>query len=383
MTVLEIDAVGSEGEGIGRLEGKAVFVAGAIPGDVVDVEIVTARKRFSRGRLKAIEKPSADRLPMPCRHAAECGGCSWQMVRREVQAGWKQQAVEAALSRIGRFTDVEVRRIETPGPDFGYRNRLDLHPSPLGPGFHRPGSHDLVVIAECLLPAPPVVALLDEVMGRPAETELTLRAGVRTGEAVIIGEGHGSPKESIITETVGGERFQITGRAFFQPNTDGAEALVRLVAEAAGAGESLVDTFAGVGLFGGTVGSRFTDVVAIESSRNAVADLRRNLPDARVLAMPALPGLRKLEATPDVIVVDPPRAGLGDETVGAIVEVGSPVLVSVSCDAATFARDARMLVDAGYRLDWVQPVDQFPQTPHVETVARFSRTRGIGAAPPR
>lgn len=373
MTVLEIDAVGSEGEGIGRLDGKAVFVAGAVPGDVVDVEIVTAKKRFARGRLNAIETPSADRVPMPCRHAAECGGCSWQMVSREVQAGWKQQAVGAALSRIGRFADVDVRPIETPGPDFGYRNRLDLHPSPRGPGFHRPGSHDLVVIAECLLAAPPVVALLDEVMGRPVDTDLTLRAGVRTGEAVIIGHGHGRPSESIITEIVAGVRFQVTGRAFFQPNTDGAEALVRLVAEAATASGSLVDVFAGVGLFAGTVGSKFRDVVAIESSRNAVGDLRRNLPDARVLAMPALAGLRKLEATPDVIVFDPPRAGLGPETVNAIVEVGSPVLVSVSCDAATFARDARMLVDAGYRLEWVQPVDQFPQTPHTETVSRFVR----------
>lgn len=373
MTLVEIDAVGSEGEGIGRLDGKAVFVAGAIPGDVAEVEIVTSKKRFARGRVVALPRPSPDRVPMPCRHAAECGGCTWQMAPRVLQAAWKQAAVEAALARIGRFESVDVRPIEMPGPDFGYRNRLDLHPSPDGPGFHRAGSHDLVVLAECLLAAPPVAGLLDEVMGKPAGSDLTLRAGLRTGEAVIIGEGHARPQDAIITEIVAGIRFQITGRAFFQPNTDGAESLVRLVTDAAGSGTTLVDVFAGVGLFGATVGG-FDDVIAIESSRTAVSDLRRNLPDGRVLAMPALPGLAALESGADVIVVDPPRTGLGPEIVEALVALRPPVLVSVSCDAATFARDARMLADAGYTLEWVHPVDQFPQTPHVETVSRFVRT---------
>ena len=373
MTLLEIDAVGSDGDGIGRAEGKAVFVAGAVPGDVVRVAIVTSKKRFARGRLVAVESPSPDRVAMPCRHAEECGGCTWQMVPRPVQATWKEAAVTAALARIGRLDDVDIRPIETPGPDFGYRNRLDLHPSPAGPGFHRAGSHDLVVIAECLLAGPGIAALLDEVMGRSTESELTLRAGLRTGEAVIIGEGHAAPNEAVITEVVRGVRFQISGRAFFQPNTDGADTLVRLVAEAAGAGATLVDVFAGVGLFAATVGEGFGEVVAIEASRNAVSDLRRNVPGARILAMPALVGLRKLGATPDVVVVDPPRVGLGSETVTALTETNAAVLVSVSCDAATFARDARMLVDAGYRLEWVQPVDQFPQTSHIETVARFVR----------
>jgi 23S rRNA (uracil1939-C5)-methyltransferase len=296
------------------------------------------------------------------------------MARRDIQLGWKQQAVEAALARIGRFDSVPVRPILAPGPDFGYRNRLDLHPSTDGPGFHRAGSHDLVVIEECLLAAPAVEALLDEVKGRPAEGELTLRAGIRTGEAVVIGPGHAAPDEAVITEIVSGIRFQVTGRAFFQPNTDGAEALVAVVGEAAGSGGVLVDVFAGVGLFAATVGGNFGRVLAIEASRTAVGDLRRNVPESRVLAMPALAGLRNVPAKPDAVVVDPPRTGLGSETVEALLALASQVLVSVSCDAATFARDARLLVDAGYELEWVQPVDQFPQIPHIETVSRFVRT---------
>ncbi len=373
MTRLEVDSVASGGEGIGRMDGKVVFVPGAVPGDVVDVELTLDKKRFARGRIAGIESASVDRIKMPCRHAELCGGCSWQMVKRSIQIDWKQQAVADALIRIGRIDHIDPRPILAPGPDFGYRNRLDLHPSTDGPGFHQMGSHELVVIEECLLGAAPLAALLDEVRGRSAAGDLTLRAGLRTGEAVIIGEGHAHPDEAVITEIVAGMRFQISGRVFFQPNTDGADSLVDLVAEAAGPAEGeFVDVFAGVGLFAGTVGAGFDQVTAIESSRRAVADLRQNVPSARVLAMPALAGLKKLE-TVDVLVVDPPREGLGSETVAALVTAGPRVLVSVSCDVATFARDARMLMDAGYVLEWIQPVDQFPQTPHIETVARFVR----------
>ncbi len=375
MIHLEIDAVSTGGEGIGRHDGKAVFVPGGIPGDVVEVELTVDKKRFARGRLSAIVAPSPDRIAMPCRHAAECGGCSWQMVDRGRQSMWKEDAVVAALARIGRFDDVAVREIVAPGPDYGYRNRLDLHPSPMGPGLHVAGTHEVVVLEECLLAAPAVAALLDEVKGRPTRGELTLRAGVRTGEAVIIGDGHAAPGEAVITEIVAGIRFQISGRAFFQPNTDGAEALVRLAAEAVGTAEgALADVFAGGGLFAGTVGAEFESVVAIESSRTAVSDLRRNAPEARVFAMPAAAGLRRLESPPQVVIVDPPRTGLDPETLAALVTVGPPVIVSVSCDAATFARDARTLVEAGYTLEWVQPVDQFPQTPHIETVSRLVRS---------
>lgn len=372
MTRLQIDAVASGGDGIGRLDGKAVFVPGAVPGDVVEAAIVTDKGRFARARLVDVLEASELRIPMPCPHAELCGGCSWQMVPRSVQAGWKEQSVRDALERIGKFDDVSVRPILAPGPDFGYRNRIDLHPDPSGPGFHQAGSHDVVPIDVCLLAAPQVAGLLDEVKGRETDAELTLRAGVRTGEAVIIGGDHARPSEAVITEIVDGVRFQISGRAFFQPNTDGADALVELVRDAAGAGALLVDAYAGVGLFAATVGTLFEHVVAIEVSRRAVEDLRRNVPGADVIARPTVVGLRGMTEPVDTLVVDPPRDGLGTDTIAEILRIRPRLLVSVSCDVATFARDARQLVDGGYQLEWVQPVDQFPQTPHTETVARFT-----------
>jgi 23S rRNA (uracil1939-C5)-methyltransferase len=371
---LTIDAVAAGGEGIGRLDGKAVFVPGTVPGDVVTAEVVVDKPRFARATLTDLVDPSSTRRIMPCPHAAECGGCSWQMVDRSLQAGWKQDAVEAALTRIGRFDRVAVRPILTPGPEFGYRNRLDLHSSLAGPGFHRAGTHDVVAIDVCLLATPGVAALVDEVRGRPIEGDLTLRAGTRTGEAVIIGPGHAGPGEAVITEIVDGVRFQVSGRAFFQPNTEGAEALVTLVREAAGdTGGLFVDAYAGVGLFSATVGKGFDRALAIESSRRAVGDLRRNSPGTEVLALPAHRGLARIDAEIDVAVIDPPRDGLDRGAMDALIAAKPQVVVSVSCDVATFARDARLLVDAGYELQWVQPVDQFPQTPHVETVARLVR----------
>lgn len=371
MTRLVIESVAAGGDGIGKFSGKVVFVPGAVPGDMVDVELTMDKPRFARARLLEVVEPSSDRAPMPCRHAPVCGGCTWQMVGRHVQLQWKQRAVVDALERIGRLDAPPVRAIVAPGPDFGYRNRLDLHPSPDGPGLYRSGSRHVVVLAECLLAAPPVAALLDEVMGRPAPSALTLRAGLRTGEAAII---DGSRAGAVITEIVDGVRFQVTGRAFFQPNTDGAETLVGLAREAAeGASGRLVDAYAGVGLFAATVGDGFDEVVAIESDRTAGHDLRANVPGARVLDMTTEAGLGSLDASVDLLLVDPPRTGLGREAVVRIVELAPLVIVSVSCDAATFARDARLLVDAGYKMHWVQPVDQFPQTPHIETVARFTR----------
>ena len=375
MTRLRIDTVAGGGDAIGHVDGKVVFVPGAVPGDVVDVEIVTDKPRYARARLLSVLEASPVRIDMPCPHAERCGGCTWQMVPREVQLGWKEEAVRAAIERIARLPDVPVRPIDAPGPAFGYRNRLDLHPGPAGPGFYEQGSRRLVSISVCLLPAPPVADLLEQVLAQPADGDLTLRAGLGTGESVIVGRGHTPPRSARIAEEVDGFLFQISGMAFFQPNTDGAEALVGFVREAVeDAAEGLfVDAYAGVGLFAVTVGGPFPEVIAIESDPFAARDLAKNAGGAHVIAGTAEEGLAALDRSPGVVVVDPPRVGLGTETVQALLALSPDVIVSVSCDPATFARDARDLVAGGYDLEWVQPVDQFPQTPHVETVARFVR----------
>jgi len=183
-------------------------------------------------------------------------------------------------------------------------------------------------------------------------------------------------KATVVDELVGGVRFRISGKAFFQINTAGAEQLVQLVARALEQTDrtgTLVDGYAGGGLFAATVGSGFDTVVAVESDPTAVSDLTINCSSARVVAVPVEEAFERLPARVEAVVVDPPRQGLGRVVVEGIVARSPSVVVSVSCDPASAARDSRLLVDAGYSLDWVQPVDLFPQTPHIETVSRFSR----------
>jgi 23S rRNA (uracil1939-C5)-methyltransferase len=197
-------------------------------------------------------------------------------------------------------------------------------------------------------------------------SRVTLRAGIRTGEELrLIDDQFGR-----IHEEVAGRRLRISGRAFFQNNTDGAEVLVDLVTRALApqAGEMLLDGYAGGGLFAATVGMG-CEVVAVESDPLTVTDLAFNT-DAEIL-----PGqLERVSGLPphwDVAVVDPPRTGLGVEAVKVLVGGGPRTIAYVSCDPASFARDAALLDVSGYHLEWVQPLDLFPQTFHIEVVGKF------------
>lgn len=388
MTTLRVDAIAHGGDGIGRLDGKATFVRGAVPGDVVEVEVLEDRKRFARARLVTVIEASPDRVEPPCPHFGVCGGCAWQQVSVEVQRAWKHQTVVGQLAHIGRLDDVEVRAIEGPGRPLHYRNRMDFRTKAGRPALYEVKSHEAVRLETCLLLAEPLFDLFDQIEAIDVPDQMTLRAGLRTGEVVMIADDEvvdrlveaGFPAatedEAVIHEIVAGEMFRISGRAFFQVNTEGAERMVDLVRQAAGATDGLhvVDAYAGGGLFAKTVAAGAGRLTVIESDPVALDDLRSNLDeDVEAIAEPVETGLELVPGSPDVVIVDPPRAGLGPDTIGHLVRIGAPVLASVSCDPASFARDARMLVDAGYRLEWVTPVDLFPQTPHTETVARFVR----------
>jgi hypothetical protein len=266
------------------------------------------------------------------------------------------------------------------------------------PAFSRRRSHLLQPVGDCLLLHPALADLVARLGDLGTATALTLRVATATGDLLAVVEGPvPSPASEwgcgvvrrqrgrllpllgpgSIVETVAGVAFRISGDAFFQNNTSGAEALVGLVAEALAPrpGETLLDAYAGGGLFGLTVGRGTAGVLAVESDPDAVDDLRHNAEAApmpvRVVEGAVEVVLPLLEAGWDLAVADPPRSGLGEGGVRAVV-AGSPRAIAyVSCDPASLARDTRMLGAAGYRLDWAAPVDLFPQTFHVEAVARF------------
>ena len=399
MPELTIDGIAHGGEGVGRLDGKACFVAGAMPGELVDVDVVREKRRWVRARLTRVLEASPDRIEAPCPAFGECGGCTWQFAAYERQLEWKREVVAGQLAHIGRLDDVEVRSTLAPGPPFAYRNRMDFAVSRGRPALHEHASNRLVSLDGCPLLKPALSERFAALGDLTGVRKVVLRVGVNTGENLILIEGrapgqapmwdasvvvrsqddlHAVRGRPWFEEVVDGVRFRVPASAFFQVNTEGAEALVSIVTDAAGVtrDDILLDGYAGVGLFAATVGRSAGRVVTIDSEKASFRAITGNLEDVIPGSFQSMLGRFEQTAAAvkdrwDVAIVDPPRAGLGADGVDAVTRTAPRSIVLVSCDPASLARDAGLLTIAGYRLDWLQPVDLFPQTYHVETVARF------------
>jgi 23S rRNA (uracil1939-C5)-methyltransferase len=392
---LHVTGVAVGGDGIAREpSGRVVFVTGALPGERVTAQVVAERRGHARAVAVDVLDPSPDRVVPPCPFvAAGCGGCGWQHVAPAAQGRLKAAMVQDALRRVGGLDGAPVT--DAAGvPSTGYRTtvraiadadrRLSLRQ-------HR--SHDLVAVPACLVAHPLVAEVLDA--GRfPPGAEVTVRAGARTGERlVVVDDAAGAeiivpPGARVVTggelaagrrawlhEVVAGQRLRVSARSFFQSGPEAAEALVTAVRGAldgaVGEGARCADLYGGVGLFAATVG-RAAHVTLVETSASAVADARVNLAglDARVVRRDVA---RWRPRSMDVVVADPPRAGLGRAGVRAVAATRARRVALVSCDAGALGRDARLLVQAGYRLVEATVVDAFPHTPHVEVVSRFYR----------
>lgn len=377
------------GETVASLDGKATFVAGALPGETVRARLTQEKRSWARAELVEIVRPSNDRVDAPCPVFGECGGCQWQHVALQSQASAKREILVGQLEHLGGLSP-HVRATVSPGPPFGYRNRMTFRVVGGSPAMYRRRSRLPVIVPGCLLLTPRLADVFSRLGDLEGVREITLRAGVRTGEALAVVSGrlpahasswgldvvHGRKAAiggSSIHEEVAGARLRVSARSFFQVNTDGAEALVALVREALDPrpDETLLDAYAGVGLFSSTIGSDASRVIAIESDRRAVADIEHNLSnmDVRIVEERFEAGV---DGTWDVAVVDPPRSGLGERGVEVVTRGGPRAIAYVSCDPAALARDARLLEAHGYVCRWVAPVDMFPQSFHVESVAAFS-----------
>ncbi len=389
------------GEAVARHDGKAHFIAGAMPGERVEGDIVLDKGSWARVEITRVIEASPHRVTPACPHFGECGGCQWQFADYPAQLDWKHSIVAGQLTHLGKLTEAPVRETVAVGPPYGYRNRVDFRVFDGKPALYRQKSRHLVPLDVCHLLHPLLAEVFDALGPLDGVERLILRAGVTTGERLAIIEGtvpdqigdwecsvaqrsrHGLTVISgtgEIHEEIAGARLRVTGGAFFQNNTAGAQALVRLVTEATDPlpYETVLDAYAGGGLFGATVGRTAGRVIAVETSPLAVADLRHNLKAAGIEDHRVVRGeFEKVAGTLDeywdVAIIDPPRVGLGIGGVAAVTAAFPRVIAYVSCDPASLARDHRYLEDAGYVLDWATPVDLFPQTYHVETVARYIR----------
>ena len=414
------------GSFLARLHGKAVFVPLTLPGEQASIRIVEDRRGYATAEAEQIVTIAPERIAPRCSHFGICGGCHYQHANYDAQLAFKQAILRETLLRAGVPPPDEIQVLSAPLPHhaWAYRNRIRLAFDPAGnPGYRGRRSHAIVPIRECPIAAPLLVAAAQAFADvlrqttpalRPAELSLfcdpgetALLASLFTASTVkirfdqlakavneripalsgaeLLAETRvDAPPQTIARWGVPSLRYRAAGfdyrvdhGAFFQVNRWLIDSLVDCVT--AGQSGSLAwDLFAGVGLFARRLTSTFSRVVAVESAPPAVSALEENLRDSSGSAVRAttLDFLRSRPsgAKPDLIVVDPPRIGLGPDITALLVRVAAPALVYVSCDPATLARDLKTLLAGGYQIQSLTLADLFPQTFHIETVVRLHRS---------
>lgn len=415
--VVEITGIAAGGAGVGRLpDGRVSFVHRTAPGDEVEVRVREEHGRWTRADLIRVRRPAPGRRPPPCPLYDRCGGCTLQHMRYDVQLDAKRALVEDALRRIGGITSTVEGVIPSP-LELRYRNRIALTLLRLGgervvAGFHeleRPG-RIVDVAGACLLPEPDLVETWTHIREHwgpgarllPAgrRLRLTLRGTSKGRAAMLVEGGHGTgdgaaliaavpalaavwhrPRRSEPARLLAGiesldehwleEDVGLRGDAFLQVNRSAAELMEAAVEASVLASQPAraVDAYCGVGLYARRLARAGVCVVGIEADANAVAEARRGCAECRILE--GRVEARIGETLPaDVVILNPPRAGLAENVVHALLEQPPARVVYVSCDPATLARDlARMARQ--YRAARMRCFDLFPQTAHVETVVEL------------
>ena len=393
------------GDAMGRLEdGRAVFVPFGLPGERVRVRLTEEKRNFARGEVVEVLEAFPVRIAPRCKHFGVCGGCHYQHLPYEEQLRAKTDILRDQLTRIGKIETPPVQKmVASPNP-WNYRNHVQFHLTKEGKvGYVMAQSPDLLGVTECHLPEALLNVIWPQLEFEP-ETNLervSLRAG-KDDDAMLILESSSpeSPELEIeaplsvahvfeentiviagndhIIISVLGRDFRVSATTFFQVNTALAEKMVEhlLTCLPTSSAATLLDVYCGAGLFSAFLAPKYARVIGVELSRSACEDFAFNLHEFdhvelyEGLAEDVIP---HLEAKPEIILVDPPRAGLEKRVVDGILKLNPRTIAYVSCDPSTLARDARRLIEGGYRLVEVTPFDLFPQTYHIESISLFEK----------
>jgi 23S rRNA (uracil1939-C5)-methyltransferase len=428
---LKIEKLVYGGDGLARMHadehgtGKTVFVPFSIAGEQIDAEIIEQKRGFARARPERVIDASADRVEPRCPYFSKCGGCQYQHVRYSRQLEAKSAILLETLKRTAKIDSPSELRVHR-SPEWNYRNRTRLKVQSMPEfalGYYKFRSHELLPIKQCPISSPLINRAIEEIWaagrsaGIPAEiTEIelfadhadekllseiycapltskaaseaianTMRQILSSTTGVVVFEQPpanqliepkqlaGSGESSLVYKTKTAQ-YRVSAGAFFQVNRFLIDELVAIVTDGA-SGKLTLDLYAGVGLFATVLARSFAQVIAVESSQTSLADLRHNVPPEvkAVLAtteqyLGQAAGLR-----PDLIVVDPPRGGLGEGVVRSLAKLEAPKITYVSCDPSTLARDLRLMTSLGYRVTNAHLVDLFPQTFHIESVFHLAR----------
>jgi 23S rRNA (uracil1939-C5)-methyltransferase len=449
---ITITDIAEEGKGVGKAGELVLFIDGAVPGDIADVQVYRSKKNFGEGKIADLKQPSVHRTKPFCKHFGTCGGCKWQHMDYAAQLKFKQGAVENALTRIAKIEINGMRPILASPADKYYRNKLEYTFSskrwlndgenrgtePLNMdalGFHIPGRFDKILdIDHCYLQAEPSNTLRNSIRGfaiangysfydLKAHTGALRNLIVRTsstGENMLIVVFAYADEEAInkmmhfidksfpeitsllyivnqkkndtifdqdvivykgagyIYEEMEGIKFRIGPKSFYQTNSVQAYHLYETVRDFAGLnGDELVyDLYTGAGTIANFIARDVREVIGIEYVPSAIEDAKVNSDINQIantkffagdLKDVLVPGFVATHGQPDVIITDPPRAGMHPDVVARLMEIEAPKIVYVSCNAATQARDLLVLKEK-YDAIKIQPVDMFPHTQHLENV---------------
>jgi len=381
---LKLDDVGRLGEVKAQHDGRPLFVFGGIPGEEVVAEVIRQHRRYTAARVIEVTEASAQRVAPPCPYFGPCTGCQWQHIRYDHQLELKLKRVREAMAHVGRMVDAPVTPV-VPAPEpLGYRNHARFTVGPGGTlGFVNRESRRFVPIQKCLLMHPWINQTLAQLQSHCGETtQLSIRYGVNTGQWLIQPTLR-APQVEVVSgqkhyeEALCGKRFQVSAASFFQVNHAQAERMVGLIQDrlALTGRELVVDAYAGVGTFAVLLAPLAARVIAIEESASAIQDARVNVtgvPNVELVQAKTEEVLGSLPQAPDALILDPPRSGCHPGALRAILLHPPQRLVYVSCNPETLARDLQALGHGPFTLEEVIPLDQFPQTHHVECLAHLS-----------
>lgn len=399
---LRVGAVAAGGSCVARApDGRVVFVRHCLPGERVRAVVTSSTTSFLRADAVEVIEASPDRVERPCPHAGpgRCGGCDWQHVSLPAQRRLKSALVAEQLQRLaGLEWLVEVEPVPGAPDGLGWRTRMQFAVAPSGrAGLRRHRSHEVEPVDCCLIASPDVEAVGAEALRWPGAAGVEVvasgeqrlvsvtsrdpatrgRVQVPAVEAGVVVDGRPGRGPHGIRHHVLGRSFEVAAGSFWQVHPGAATALAQAVLEGLDPqpGERALDLYAGVGLFAALVGERVGpggSVLAVESDPRACADAARNtadLPHVRIRTAAVETAELARAGRPDLVVLDPPRAGAGLAVTHALATMRPRRLVYVACDPASFARDLRVLLDVGWELSSLRAYDIFPMTEHVETVA--------------
>jgi len=418
---LQIEKCIYGGAGLARADGKAVFVPFTLPEEVVEAHITEEKRSFANAELDAVLEPSSERAVPPCEYFGKCGGCQYQHASYPQQIALKLSILRETLERARLAPLTEI--VPVYAEPLAYRNRVRLHVQrePFALCYKKRASHANLPVNRCPIAAPLLERSMEvvsricgefirefeeiEFFTNDSESELLVSLWVRqqvkdlsstlkgfceaiqqelpelAGATVFSVRDPKSPEKKLaewgaqaLTYRVADSTYRVSAGSFFQVNRFLVDRLVELVT-ANFSGGVVWDLYAGVGLFAQILSQRFEKVVAVEAAPSSWNDLRQNMPGGshKTVRSGTLEFLKqKHGATPDLIVVDPPRTGLGGSVVSLLTKVRPQAIVYVSCDPATLSRDLHALVESGYHLRTMHMVDLFPQTFHLESITVLS-----------